>query len=125
MSQPPKISCARTNAVLAVHLDGDFDEAPAMDREQLGYEFLSSAALHDHLSECTACQQVLQRARRLDAVLASTAGQAIADQVTASGRSFEELTARWLDHLALHAGTDESGQAPGMTANAGASGSKQ
>ncbi|MFT4513403.1 MAG: hypothetical protein ACI89X_001746 [Planctomycetota bacterium] len=100
--------CARTDAVLAVHLDGDLAHE-AFDREAcepLGYGFVSDDSLHSHLRECATCQTALQRARRLDAALASMAGRAVADQVAASGYSLEELSDQWLKCAALAAGSE-------------------
>lgn len=93
--------------MLAVHLDGDLEQE-SFDREAcepLGYGFVSDDSLHSHLRECLTCQTALQRARRLDAELASMAGRAVADQVTASGCSMEELGNQWLDCAALAAGS--------------------
>ena len=101
----PRRVCARTDAVLAVHLDGDL-ERESFDREAcepLGYGFVSDDSLHTHLRECATCQLALQRARRLDAALASMAGRAVADQVTASGCSLEELSDQWLNCAAMAA----------------------
>lgn len=97
--------CARTNAVLAVHLDGDIARE-AFDREAyepLGYGFVSDDSLHTHLRECATCQMALQRARRLDAALATMAGRAVADQVATSGCSLEQLSEQWLNCAAMAA----------------------
>jgi hypothetical protein len=56
-----------------------------------------------HLRECAPCQTALQRARRLDAALATMAGRAVADQVATSGCSLEQLNEQWLNYAALAA----------------------
>jgi hypothetical protein len=95
---------------LAVHLDGDL-ALEAFDREAyepLGYGFVCDDSLHTHLRECATCQTALQRARRLDAALATMAGRAVADQAAISGCSLEQLSEQWLNCAALAA----AGQAP-------------
>jgi hypothetical protein len=118
--------CARTDAVLAVHLDGDLAheayDGHAFDREAcepLGYGFVSDDSLHTHLRECATCQTALQRARRLDAALASMAGRAVADQVAASGCSLEELSNQWLNCAAMVAGGEVSVDAGSPGADSG------
>lgn len=105
--------CARTDAVLAIHLDGDLARE-AFDREAcepLGYGFVSDDSLHTHLRECATCQMALQRARRLDAALAAMAGRAVADQVAASGCSLDELSDQWLNCAAMVAAGEVSVEA--------------
>lgn len=62
--------CAHTQQVLARHLDGDVALPFALE--------LSPLELVEHLSECDTCHRDLQRARRLDAALAATAGVQLA-----------------------------------------------
>ena len=93
-----------------MHLDGDLARE-AFDREAyepLGYGFVSDDSLHTHLRECATCQTVLQRARRLDAALATMAGRAVADQVATSGCSLEQLSEQWLNCAALAAAEQAS-----------------
>ncbi|MFK7742849.1 MAG: hypothetical protein AB8H80_21235 [Planctomycetota bacterium] len=76
--------CARTDAVLALHLDGDL-AADASQRDPLGYAFVSEQSLHAHLRSCAICQSALQRARRLDALLAAQAGAVALEHLRGSG----------------------------------------
>lgn len=116
----PSNTCARTNAVLAVHLDGDLgnDKRDSMfqdqiEPEQFGYGFVSHDSLHDHLRDCSSCQQSLQRARRLDAVLASTAGRCVVEHSVAYG-GFDELADRLLGRaMAAAASNPSAGETPG------------
>ena len=101
----PRPTCARTDAVLAVHLDGDLEQE-RFDREAcepLGYGFISDDSLHSHLRECAICQTALHRARRLDAALASMSGRAVSEQVAKTGLSMDELGDQWLQCAALAA----------------------
>lgn len=90
MNHEPASRCAKSDAVLARHLDGDlggdFDD---------GYAFACGETLHAHLCACDPCQQTLRRARRLDAALAGAAGRAIADHVAGTATSWQLLEARW------------------------------
>lgn len=92
MSAPPERTCARTAAVLALHLDGDLAAA----RDPLGYAFVSEQSLHEHLCACGVCQQALQRARRLDATLAAAAGRELSDVTWEHGTGLAELGELWL-----------------------------
>lgn len=67
-AEPPE--CPRTDAVLAVHLDGDVQNGA-----DSGFDFVCGESLAAHLLDCAACQLRLQRARRLDAVLATGSGR--------------------------------------------------
>jgi len=96
MSHLPEYACPRTSAVLTVHLDGEVLD-DQLDREEFGYAFLCEDSLHKHLRECHVCQRELQRARRLDAVLASNAGRGVADLALANHESVDELANRLLD----------------------------
>lgn len=80
-------SCARTDAVLAIYLDGD------VDMDASGFEFACVETLTLHLRECRTCQRELQRARRLDAMLAENAGRTIARHANAQGQ-LDELASR-------------------------------
>jgi hypothetical protein len=75
--------CPRAGAVLAIHLDGDVDES--------GFGFVCGETLATHLRECSSCQRLLQRARRLDAALASSAGRMLADHLT----TIDVVAKRW------------------------------
>ncbi|MCB9879618.1 MAG: hypothetical protein H6835_18645 [Planctomycetes bacterium] len=137
----PAERCARTDAVLAVHLDGDFttgdcttgdcttgetpsrrDGARAPDRlegeaddAEWGWGFVCDESLQQHLVECTVCQLALQRARRLDAALAADAGRAVADHLAAAtgpARSWDEFGRALVDR-ALEAGEAAEGAACG------------
>ena len=92
----PHNPCSRTNAVLAVHLDGDLEPTPPLDREPLGYGFVSDDSLHHHLRECATCQLALQHARRLDATLAAMAGRTVANHAAQQCVSMEALSERLL-----------------------------
>ncbi|MFN3240748.1 MAG: hypothetical protein ACE37K_04460 [Planctomycetota bacterium] len=115
MSHEARQICARTNAVLAVHLDGDLWPTD-LDRETFGYAFVSDDSLHAHLRECATCQQALQRSRRLDAALASTAGRELSqhDDLDALGDRWLQnarvaAAARPDDDIALPVGADAAG----------------
>lgn len=97
MSDEAQKTCARTNAVLAVHLDGDLWPTD-LDRETFGYAFVSDDSLHTHLRECPICQQALQRSRRLDAALASTAGRELAQH-----SDLDSLGDRWFHNARIAA----------------------
>ena len=75
MSASPEIRCGKTDAVLALYLDGDIGAAGAEDS---GFELVCPDTLATHLRDCPTCQLSLQRARRLDAVLAESAGRTMA-----------------------------------------------
>lgn len=75
--------CPRAGAVLAIHLDGDVDES--------GFSFVCGETLAAHLRECPSCRRLLQRARRLDAALAGSAGRALADHLT----TIDAVARRW------------------------------
>jgi hypothetical protein len=79
---PRAIDCPWTDRVLAWHLDGDF-------AAELGT--WSPSQLAAHLLDCAHCQRELQRARRLDAALAESAGRAM--QAAASDGTMERLLA--------------------------------
>ena len=104
MSASSDMTCARTNAVLAVHLDGELIDNE-IEREQFGYAFLSDDSLQQHLRECSACKQALQRARRLDAVLASGSGRWVADQANTLRESLDAQANRLLER-AIHTATE-------------------
>ncbi|MCK5944731.1 MAG: hypothetical protein KAI24_22270, partial [Planctomycetes bacterium] len=106
MSSEARQTCARTDAVLAVHLDGDLWPT-ARDRETFGYAFVSDDSLHAHLRDCATCQQALQRSRRLDAALASTAGRELSqhDDLEALG---DRLLQRAFAAARAPTGTDGS-----------------
>lgn len=97
MSPLAPFPCAKTDAVLALHLDGDL-EAGGGDHH--GYAFADSESLHAHLRECASCQTTLRRARRLDAALANAAGAALAAHERRPGSSWPELQQRWFGALA-------------------------
>lgn len=111
--------CTRTNAVLAVHLDGDlaYETFDQEAYEPLGYGFVSNDSLHSHLRECTTCQLALDRARRLDAELATMAGRDVADQVATIGCSLEQLGERWLECAAMVATEHVPARANATTIN--------
>jgi len=96
MTGLPLPECRRTDAVLALHLDGDIGAAGAADDS--GFDFVCVESLHAHLVECASCQQQLQRARRLDAALAASAGRAVADDERM--RSLEERWMRTVEPIA-------------------------
>jgi len=79
MSHSP--ACPKTDAVLAIYLDGD------VEMDASGFEFACVEALTQHLRECHTCQRELQRARRLDAMLAENAGRMIASHANQGGRN--------------------------------------
>ena len=80
MSAPDDNGCNRTDAVLALYLDGDIGVGNADDS---GFELVCPDTLANHLADCELCQLALQRARRLDAVLAEQAGRSMS--LTAAG----------------------------------------
>lgn len=110
--------CARTDAVLAVHLDGDpasgreSRDREQCGREQCGYGFVSDDSLHDHLRDCPTCQQALHRARRLDAVLASTSGRCVVDHAVAHGGSVDDLADRLFGRAIAAASLEPSADEP-------------
>lgn len=77
-------TCPRTDAVLAMHLDGDLDDVA----DELGFGFAAADALQQHARDCDVCRTALRRARRLDALLAAGAGRGD------DGRG-DERAARW------------------------------
>lgn len=83
MNPPREPECPRAGAVLAIHLDGDLDES--------GFGFVCGETLAAHLRECSCCQRLLQRARRLDAALASSAGRTLAEHIA----TIDAVTKRW------------------------------
>ncbi len=85
---PPR--CARTDAVLALYLDGDVD---GDGLESSGFGLVCGASLRDHLLACATCRTQLLRARRLDARLATQAGRAV------DGDELEQLATRWFAAL--------------------------
>jgi hypothetical protein len=84
--------CPRTDAVLAVHLDGDLLRN---DGDALGYGFACGESLHEHVLVCGHCQVTLRRARRLDAALAQGAGATLANHPAATGADWGTLAQRW------------------------------
>ncbi|MCR9247241.1 MAG: hypothetical protein NXI31_19585 [bacterium] len=103
MSAAPQDFCTRTNAVLALYLDGDIDGAGrGFDPEAFedsGFELVCPETLANHLRECEICQVALQRARRLDAALAESAGRSagcISGSITQS-ELVDEAADRLLD----------------------------
>lgn len=64
----PGPHCAFTDAIVASHLDGGVEV-------DLPGGWLPASALVDHLGACGTCQRALQQSRRLDAVLAASAGR--------------------------------------------------
>jgi hypothetical protein len=89
MSHRP--TCLKTDAVLAIYLDGD------VEMDASGFEFACVEALTQHLRECHTCQRELQRARRLDAMLAENAGRMIASHANQGDRKPRELNPRGLN----------------------------
>jgi hypothetical protein len=81
--------CARTDAVLAIYLDGDVGRGEGGGLEDSGFELVCGDSLRDHLLGCGTCRSQLQRARRLDALLAAQAGR------TVDGGEVGALAARW------------------------------
>jgi hypothetical protein len=92
MNDVPSSACPRTDAVLAVHLDGDLLQSHG---DELGYAFVCGDALREHLLDCRACQTALRRARRLDAALAAAAGAALERHPGATGTDWGTLARRW------------------------------
>ncbi|MBL8729847.1 MAG: hypothetical protein JNM25_15580 [Planctomycetes bacterium] len=92
---PP--DCARTDAVLAIYLDGDVGGAGERagsgredsSLEDSGFELVCGDSLRDHLLACATCRTQLLRARRLDALLAAQAGR------TVDGGELGALATRW------------------------------
>lgn len=103
MSSPNPFPCAKTAAVLALHLDGDLAEPFAAAPEALGYGFVDNDSLHAHLRDCGSCQRALRRARRLDALLATTAGAAHGAHGQAPAAAWPQLQARWFAAAATDA----------------------
>ncbi|MBL8754782.1 MAG: hypothetical protein JNK15_15870 [Planctomycetes bacterium] len=91
----PHPTCSKTDAVLAYHLDGDLDDRGLHDA---GFGFACGASLHDHLRECRVCQGALQRARRLDAALATASGAHVARHPAQVGSTWTATSERWLAH---------------------------
>ena len=89
--------CPRTDAVLALHLDGDL--GGPLRPDESGYEFVCPQSLTEHLQDCASCQQALRRARRLDACLAEAAGRRGAGQ----GDALDRLLTYALPADLLHA----------------------
>lgn len=78
MSAHPERSpaaCLRTDAVLALYLDGDLGLPADAAPDETGYDFVCPQSLAQHLRECAECQRTLRRARRLDAALAESTGR--------------------------------------------------
>lgn len=85
MSAEPAAFCARTDAVLALYLDGDIDGAADGSFEDSGFDLVCPDLLAEHLRDCDGCRTALQRARRLDAMLAENAGRSAKDETPAAG----------------------------------------
>ncbi|MEM7202149.1 MAG: hypothetical protein AAF628_17910 [Planctomycetota bacterium] len=64
--------CGRSDAVLALFLDGDGVTAAGISQTGTGATGGPSRDLAEHLAGCPVCRQQLARARRLDALLAQT-----------------------------------------------------
>lgn len=96
MTGVPPSACPRTDAVLAVHLDGDLLQSHG---DELGYAFVCGDALREHLLDCRACQTALRRARRLDAALAASTGAALERHPVATGTDWGTLARRWFAAL--------------------------
>ena len=77
--------CRKVDAVLALHLDGDIGGGAKPDES--GFDFVCVESLHSHLLDCASCQQQLQRARRLDAVLAAGASSVAVSAASSSSSS--------------------------------------
>lgn len=95
MNAPHASACPLSDDVLARHLDGQ----PASEGKAANGESANggeAAATDAHLEACAQCQQVLRRARRLDAVLAHEAGQFVANCSDGLGAS----EARWFAAVA-------------------------
>ncbi len=86
-------TCNKTDAVLAHCLDGDLDSDDLLEH---GYGFACGETLQAHLRECAVCRSALQRARRLDAALATAAGIDVARHPGQVGAGWAQLTDRWL-----------------------------
>ncbi len=104
MSRHPEPVCGKTDAVLALYLDGDV-EGDTLGADASGFAFACTETLASHLRECRSCQRELQRARRLDALLAETSGRGLANHLDAAG-GVDALAARWShpEHLVVNAG---------------------
>lgn len=119
--------CPRTDAVLALCLDGHVgqpDDGPRRagpaDPATLaacGYGFVSEDSVQVHLQSCVDCQQALRRSRRLDAVLAAGAGRAFADHVAAGGAPLAALERRWFGAVAAAAAATGPAAADATTGN--------
>ncbi|MCA8954141.1 MAG: hypothetical protein KDE27_31830 [Planctomycetes bacterium] len=116
MSAPHDNGCSRTAAVLALYLDGDIgaDSPGANAAEDSGFELVCPDALARHLRDCATCSVALQRARRLDAVLAENAGRVMAAAMAsdAADRLLAVAVARatGADGPGCEAGTGKSGR---------------
>lgn len=88
-ASPASTPCPRTDAVLALHLDGDL--GGPLRPDESGYEFVCPQTLTEHLRDCEPCQRALRRARRLDAALAEAAGRRAA--TATDGRALDDLLA--------------------------------
>ncbi|MEO6597212.1 MAG: hypothetical protein ABIP94_20910, partial [Planctomycetota bacterium] len=115
--RPTLPECPKTNAVLAIHLDGDVAGSDfagsdisgsdiaggdiagggweAGEPEGAGFDFACSETLGAHLRACAICQSLLLRARRLDAALAADSGRALAEHPRETGAGYEEIAQRW------------------------------
>lgn len=102
MTCHPEPACGKTDAVLALYLDGD------VEGETSGFAFACTETLAGHLRECHSCQRELQRARRLDALLAENSGRCLANHIDAAA-GLDALAARWLhpERLVVHSVTQE------------------
>ncbi len=98
-AEPPE--CPRTEAILAVHLDGDVQNGA-----DTGFDFVCGDSLAAHLIECGACQLRLQRARRLDAVLATDSGRDLDAMALAA------LERRWFAAIEEEAAAPVAGGGP-------------
>ena len=98
MRDEPEPRCPRTDAVLAIYLDGDVGGSFAPtghDPEESGFDFVCMDSLHEHVAACARCQHQLQRARRLDAALAAGAGRTnagTAEMAALEQRWFQAIT---------------------------------
>lgn len=87
--------CPKSDAVLAIFLDGD------VDADATGFGFARQDALAEHLRDCGECHRLLQRARRLDAALAEQAGREFCRHV--GGAGLATLGDRWFAAVAAAA----------------------
>jgi hypothetical protein len=90
---PPE--CARTDAVLAIYLDGDVGADGSITDS--GFELVCGDSLRDHVLACATCRQQLLRARRLDALLAAQAGGSVGSSVGSS--TLGDLASRWFAEI--------------------------